>query len=68
MHPTHPKKRFSVFDKDYQGDVFEMFDEAYQGNHSDDMGMIKVMMRPNQNRGLTAMTGEVPKNFAMDTS
>jgi hypothetical protein len=31
MQLIHPKKTFNMFDKAYQGDVFELLDEAHGG-------------------------------------
>ena len=66
MQPTDPKKRYSMFNKAYQGDMFEVLDEAYKEDPSNVIGMIKVM-RPNQSGGFTNQTCEVPKQFAMDS-
>ena len=49
-----------MFNKAYQGDVFKVLAEAYKGDPSNEIGMIKVM-RPNQ-------TCKVPKQFAMESS
>ena len=55
-----------MFNKAYQGDMFEVLDEAYKEDPSNVIGMIKVM-RPNQSGGFTNQTCEVPKQFAMDS-
>ena len=54
-----------VSEKDDKGDLFN---EAYEGSQSNEIEMIKVIMRPNQSRGFTDQTCEVPHQFAMDSS
>ena len=68
MQPTHPEKRYSMYNEAYKGDEFELFDETYEGNQSNVRGMIKVKMRPNKSRGFMDQTCEVPKHFNMNSS
>ena len=68
MQPTHPKKRSSVFNKNYHGDVFKLFDKAYEGNRSNEIGMIKVIMRQNQSGEFTDQNCEVPRHVSMNNS
>lgn len=52
MQPIHPKKMYNMFDKAYQGDVFELHDKAHKGNQSNEIKMNMVMMRPNHSSGI----------------
>ena len=44
MQPTYPRRGPVCSTRPTGGGLFELYDKAYGGNHSNEMGMITVMM------------------------